>query len=265
MNPNPERQFLLQEAAHLVLACPTRAAGQTGQFVLWGNFTWGAMAVRTQQHPARPGSRVGRLVAVIGLDGAGKSTQVRKLGEWLRAQGIPGQAHQSVTMAPVRKSLNAMARQEGLKDHLELIGGETMRLISACSQLARVAALEETLATSPGVVVVDRHIYCQYALAKAEGVGSVEFLRRLLDAAPKPDLTLFLDVSPAEAVRRINVRGIDEESPDFLEAFRAAYIDLPEFAEFVSVPGDGDFETVQLAMRQAIVAAFPEIFPVLAG
>jgi dTMP kinase len=199
-------------------------------------------------------------VAVVGLDGAGKSSQVRKLGEWLRSEGVPGQAHQSVTMAPVRKALNAMALQEGLNDHLELIGGETMRLISACSQLARVAAHEKTVMTSPDIVILDRFVYCQYALAKAEGVGSVDFLRRLLGGAPKPDLTIFLDVSPAEAVRRINVRGIDEESPEFLEAFRAAYIDLPEFPDFVSIPGDGDFESVQLAMRQAITAAFPEIF-----
>ncbi|MEV8305786.1 hypothetical protein AB0P36_00125 [Streptomyces flavidovirens] len=221
----------------------------------------GAVEVRAEQIPAGTESRTGRLVAVIGLDGAGKSTQVRMLGEWLRSQGVPGQAHQSVTMAPVRKSLNAIAQQEGLADHLELIGGETMRLISACSQLARVAALEPTVTTSPDVVIVDRFVYCQYALAKAEGVGSIDFLRRLLGAAPKPDLTIFLDVSPAEAVRRINVRGIDEESPEFLEAFRDAYIDLPEFSEFVSIPGDGDFETVQLAMRQAIADAFPEFFP----
>lgn len=216
--------------------------------------------VRAQQNPAESGSRTGRLVAVIGLDGAGKSSQVRMLGEWLRSQGVPGQAHQSVTMAPVRKALNAMAEQEGLADHLELIGGETMRLVSACSQLARVAAFEPILKTSPDIVILDRFVYCQYALAKAEGVGSVDFLRRLLGNAPKPDLTIFLDVSPAEAVRRINIRGIDEESAEFLESFRSAYIDLPEFTEFVSVPGDGDFETVQLAMRQAIIDAFPENF-----
>lgn len=216
--------------------------------------------MRAQQNPAGPGSRTGRLVAVVGLDGAGKSTQVRMLGEWLRAQGIPGQAHRSLTMAPVRKALNAIAEEEGVADHLELIGGETMRLISSCSQLARVTFLAEPLTTSPDVVIVDRYVYCQYALAKAEGVGSVDFLRRLLGGAPKPDLTIFLDVSPAEAVRRINVRGIDEEDPDFLESFRDAYLGLPEFADFVSVPGDGDFDTVQLAMRQAIVDAFPDIF-----
>jgi thymidylate kinase len=217
--------------------------------------------VRAQQNPAAPGSRIGRLVAVVGLDGAGKSSQVRTLGEWLCSQGVPGQAHQSVTMAPVRKALNSMAQQDGLQHHLELVGGETMRLISACSQLARVAAFEETLMTSPDVMVVDRYIYCQYALAKAEGTGNVDFLRRLLEGAPEPDLTIFLDVSPAGAVHRINARGIDEESREFLEAFRAAYVDLPEFTGFVSVPGDGDFETVQQAMRHAIVAAFPEKFP----
>ncbi|MEY9873157.1 hypothetical protein ABH931_002639 [Streptacidiphilus sp. MAP12-33] len=61
-------------------------------------------------------------------------------------------------------------------------------------------------------------------------------------------------------MRRINVRGIDEEDADFLETPRSAYLDLPEFADFVSIPDDGDFETVQLAMRQALVNAFPEFF-----
>ncbi|MEU2071382.1 dTMP kinase [Streptomyces anulatus] len=216
--------------------------------------------MRTQQEPEDSGSTTGRLVAVVGLDGAGKSSQVRMLGDWLHAQGVPAQAHESLTMAPVRKALNLMAEQDGFEDHLELIGGETMRLVSACSQLARVSAFEKALMKSPDLMIVDRYVYCQYALAKAEGVGSVDFLRRLLGGARKPDLTIFLDVSPAEAVRRINVRGIDEESPEFLASFREAYVGLPEFADFVSVPGDGDFETVQAAMRQAVVSAFPEIF-----
>ena len=215
--------------------------------------------MHAEQSPVHPVSRAGRLVAVVGLDGAGKTTQVRMLGEWLQLQGVATQAHPSLTLAPVRKALNLMAQQDGLKDYLELVGGETMRLVSACSQLARVAAVEKTLSTSTDLVILDRYVYCQYALAKAEGVGSVDFLRRLLGGALKPDLTIFLDVSPAEAVRRINARGIDEESIEFLEAFRDAYIGLSEFNDFVVVPGDGNFDTVQEAMRQAFATALPHV------
>ncbi|MET7737709.1 hypothetical protein ABZT02_41365 [Streptomyces sp. NPDC005402] len=45
----------------------------------------------------------------------------------------------------MRNALGVIAREEGLRDHLEIIGGDTMRLISACSKLARIAALKETL------------------------------------------------------------------------------------------------------------------------
>lgn len=199
-------------------------------------------------------------MAVVGLDGAGKSTQVQALGDWLRSLGVPAQAHQSVTMAPVRKSLTAMAQQDGLRDHLDLVGGETMRLISACSKLARIAALEESLAASRDVVVVDRYTYCQYALAKAQGTGNIDFLRRLFAGLPEPDLTIFLDVTPNEAVRRIDSRGIDSESLEFLEEFRAAYLGLPEFPGFVTVNGDGERSAVQSLMRQAVRAEFPEFF-----
>ncbi|MGW2056447.1 hypothetical protein ACWCOZ_21485, partial [Streptomyces sp. NPDC001840] len=78
-------------------------------------------------------------MAVVGLDGAGKSTQVRMLGDWLRSQGVPGQAHRSLTMAPVRKALNAIAEQEGLTDHLELIGGAAPAAGAARPPVTRAA------------------------------------------------------------------------------------------------------------------------------
>lgn len=194
----------------------------------------------------------GKLIAVIGLDGAGKTTQVTMLGEWLTSLQMPATAQQSLTLSPVRKALTAIAVEDGLETYLDIVDGETIRLISACTQLARVSAVERHLNSVDELVILDRYTYCQYALAEAEGVGDVQFLRRLLGGALKPDLTIFLDVSPAEAFKRINARGIDEESLEFLEAFRNAYIGLPEAADFVTIDGDGNPNSVQAALRKAV-------------
>lgn len=204
--------------------------------------------------------RPGRLVALIGLDGAGKTSQVAMLGKWMASRGVAGFGHASVTLAPVRRALDKIANEDGKHGHLELIGGETMRLISACSQLARVDAIGKVVATTEGIHILDRYTYCQYALAKAEGVGDIPFLRRLFAGAPQPDLVMFLDVTPEEAFRRINVRGTDSESLEFLTAFRDAYCSLPERPDFVTIPGDGNFDDIQSNIRSAIERRFPEYF-----
>ena len=50
---------------------------------------------------------------------------------------------------------------------------------------------------------------------------------------PPPDVTFLLSVTPDEAYRRVEARGTDHESVDFLAAAVAAYRALPEFAGFV--------------------------------
>lgn len=216
-------------------------------------------------HPGGEGSEVagersaeqdeaapGRLIAVVGLDGAGKSTQVVALADWLVRTGVPARAYPSVSLAPVRTALTAIAREDGYTDHLDLVGAETMRLISACSKLARVAPLREELRTSPHTAVVDRFTYCQYALANAQKAGDEVFLRRLFRGLPEPDLTIFLDVDPEIAAGRIARRGIDTESVQFLHRFREAYLALEEFPRFVRVDGNGDQDTVQRALRAVV-------------
>ena len=56
---------------------------------------------------------------------------------------------------------------------------------------------------------------------------------------PKPDLVVFFDISPRQAYDRIQRRGTDQESPQFLEAFSAAYPALRAYPTFVTVAAGG--------------------------
>ncbi|MEJ2851896.1 MULTISPECIES: dTMP kinase [unclassified Saccharothrix] len=213
----------------------------------------------------RHDGRRGVLVAVVGLDGAGKTTQVEGLGEWLRARAVPVEVLPNQSLAPVRAVLTRIAREDGFADHYDMLGVGTMRLISACAKLAYLSRLGRTLDTSDSVVVVDRYTYCQYAAARAQGADNEDFLRRMNAALPVPDLTVFLDVDPVEAHRRIEARGIDSESMDFLRAFRAAYRSLPEFGTFTVVDGGRSPEEVAESLRRTVLRAFPHLVPEVVG
>ena len=50
---------------------------------------------------------------------------------------------------------------------------------------------------------------------------------------------VFFDISPRLAYDRIQRRGTDQESLQFLEAFSAAYCALPDYPTFVTVAAGG--------------------------
>jgi dTMP kinase len=197
-------------------------------------------------------SQRGMLVAVVGIDGAGKSTQVRALTDWLEGEGVGARCLPHQTMLPVRRALDRIAVEDGLTGHLEMIGADTIRLIAACAKLTALAQIPAMLAEPGSVVLVDRYTYCQYAAVRMQKAGNEQFLRRLNRDLLEPDVTIFLDVAPETAHRRIKQRGIDEESLEFLTDLRAAYLSLPEFQSFHVVDGDGSPEQVQQGLRDVL-------------
>ncbi|MEV0647734.1 thymidylate kinase [Phytomonospora sp. NPDC050363] len=192
------------------------------------------------------------LIAVVGIDGAGKTSQAHELAGWLRAWDWHVRYVPNQTLLPVRRALDRIAVEDGLNDHTELLDADTMRLLAAG---ARLAALHDALVEPAPVTVVDRYTFCQYAAARVLGAGNVDVLRRLNRELPVPDLTLYLDVEPAEAQQRIKRRGVDEESLEFLTGFRDAYRSLPEYEGFTVVDAGGEFDTVQGDMREAVRGA----------
>lgn len=202
--------------------------------------------------------RSGYLVAVVGIDGAGKTSQVGRLAEWLEGLGSPTRLFLNQTQLPVRQALDAIAREDGFPGHLDMIGADTIRLISACAKLSALAPVGDVLRTPRAVAIADRYTVCQYAAVRLQKADNEEFLRRLNRGLPEPDLTLFLDVEPAVAQERIRRRGIDEETLEFLVDYREAYRSLPEFDDFVVVDGNGSFDEVQELLRKEIQRALPE-------
>ncbi|MFF5175051.1 dTMP kinase [Micromonospora sp. NPDC000089] len=174
-----------------------------------------------------------RRVALIGIDGSGKTTQAHRLAGALTAAGRPATYHRN---AGGRRWLGRLAHRLGRPDAQRLLGRDGLLVLeSALRWLAIAAALLSCLVTGR-TAVMDRYAACQYASIRAHGGQRWERLARAgYRIFPRPQVTFLLSLDPAEAYRRIERRGDDHETMGWLTAADAAYRSLPEYPSFVLV------------------------------
>lgn len=202
------------------------------------------------------------VIAVVGIDGSGKTTQARGLAAWLTAAGIPATYWQN---AGGRRWFGRLARRLGRPDAQALLGRAPMLAIEAVLRwLAISRALVRSRLTGR-IAVMDRYAVCQYASIRAHGGRGERFVRRWYCVFPPPDVTVLLEVTPAEAYRRIEQRGADHERLPFLAAAGAAYRAIPEAPTFVHVDANRPPDEVAAAVRHAIRRERTDLVPAVAG
>lgn len=180
-----------------------------------------------------------RVVALVGVDGSGKTTQAHRLAAVLTVAGLPATYWQN---AGGRRWFGRLAKRLGRGTDAQLLLGRAGLLLA--ESILRWLAIARALLRSRlrgRVAVMDRYAVCQYASIRAHAGSRVaEWLaRRAYALFPRPDVTFFLAVDPVEAVRRIDLRAEDHESEGFLATSDAAYRSLPEFGSFVIIDASG--------------------------
>ena len=150
----------------------------------------------------RPG---GLFVAFEGGEGAGKSTQVRLLCEWLAAQGRPARATFEPGGTPAGAAVRAIVLDRA---HTGLAPRAEALLYAADRAQHAHAVLHPALAAGE-VVVTDRYVDSSLAYQGAGrtiGLDDVAAISRWATRGLRPDLTVLLDLPPETGLARARGR-----------------------------------------------------------
>jgi len=150
------------------------------------------MAVKV---PKEPKEIEGKLIAVEGLDGSGKSTQIRLLKRWLELEGYKVFFTEWNSSELVRQ-----ATRKGKKK--KLLTPTTFSLIHATDFADRYERQILPLLKGGYIVLADRYVYTAFARDSVRGCDK-EWLRKLYRFARKPDITYFFEVPLDVALNRI--------------------------------------------------------------
>ncbi len=164
----------------------------------------------------------GRLIAVEGIDGSGKSTQLRLLERWLRARGYPVHFTEWNSSRLVRRSMRRGKRKN-------LLTPTTFSLLHAVDFADRFTYQILPPLKAGMVVLADRYVHTAFARDVARGVHP-DWVRGVYSLAPRPDLTVYFQVPIEVSLERLlagraklkyHEAGMDLElSGDPVESFR---------------------------------------------
>jgi dTMP kinase len=137
----------------------------------------------------------GRLIAVEGLDGSGKSTQIYLLKRWLEIQRVKVFFSEWNSSALVKS-----ATSKGKKR--ELLTPSTFSLIHATDFADRYERQLVPLLRAGYIVLCDRYVYTAFARDTVRGCPP-DWVRGIYNFAAKPDLTFFFKAHLEVSLKRI--------------------------------------------------------------
>jgi dTMP kinase len=205
----------------------------------------------------------GKLFVVEGIDGSGKSTQLKLLYQWLQAEGF-GAVFSEWNSSPLVRDIT----RRGKKKHT--LTPSTFSLIHATDFADRMEHNIIPLLKAGAVVLCDRYIYTAFARDVARGMDP-QWVRELYSFAVKPTVAFYYRVPLEVAMKRLlDARdgfkyyeaGMDmelsEEPEDSFRIFQGRIIEeyekmVPEF-DITAVDATLPIEDQQMQMRQLVKA-----------
>lgn len=212
------------------------------------------------------------LITFSGIDGAGKSTQIEKLREYLIQQGLSVRIltfwDNVAVLSSMRSGFSKKVLQsdgnvgspdkpanrndKNTRSFPLLIGRSLLHILDVC-RLRQIVRRERS-SGADGVIIFDRYIYDQLAALPMHHWLARTYARFVLALAPKTDVSYLLDAVPEEA------RARKPEYPlDFMRQYRSSYLELRKFAPLSLMPAS-DPDSVHAAIISELNAALDSSF-----
>ena len=157
-------------------------------------------------------------IVLEGIDGAGKSTQISLLKDFLEQNGLEVETVVEPTDSEVGKLIRKLlTRHDATSDAMQ----RTLGLLFAADRLLIMEKLNK-LEEEGKVIISDRSFYSSLVYQEPR-----EWIQELNKYAKIPDLVLLLDLDVEKSVARTD--GTDEfENVEFLTAVKENYLKIAE-------------------------------------
>lgn len=207
--------------------------------------------------------KLGKLITFEGIDGCGKSTQMRLLEQYLTERGVPVVS----TREPGGTELGRKVRSALLDGGKGSVEPLAELLLYAADRAQHVRQVIMPALAEGKIVLSDRFydattVYQGYA--RGFDLKLVNQLNELATGGLKPDLTLLFDLEVEIGLKRTRRRGdatsaaarpdrLDQEPAEFHERVRKAYLEVAarEPQRFRIIPSSGPVdETFKLMIRE---------------
>jgi len=185
----------------------------------------------------------GKLIAIEGTDGVGRSTQIQLLREWLEVKGY-GVVETGWTRSPLMQPTIELAKSSNTLNKLTFV------LLYATDFADRLEK-EIIPALKAGFVVLsDRYIFTALARAGVRGIDRA-WLRTLYGFAIAPHLVFYLNIDVKNLIQRVlATRGMDfwesgmdlKTGDDIYDSFRSYQNKL--LKEYASMGDEFNFRVV---------------------
>ncbi len=166
----------------------------------------------------------GKFISFEGIDGAGKSSHIAGVVNWLRAQGL----HVVSTREPGGTALGEKLRQLLLHETMHV---ETEAMLMFAARREHIAQVIEPALAQGSWVVSDRFTDATFAYQGGGRHVSIEklaILEHWVHPNLQPDLSFLFDlpleVAQARILRERELDKFEKEQVDFFSAVRAAYL-----------------------------------------
>ena len=175
----------------------------------------------------------GIFITIEGGEGAGKTTILQGIADWLKAQGWDVVVTREPGGIPIAEKIREVILDRGHTD----MDARTEALLYAAARRQHLVQKVEPALEAGAAVLCDRFVDSSLAYqghARGLGIEEVWSINRFAIGGLMPDLTLYLDVRPEIGLERIRSAGgreinrLDLEGLSFHRKVREGYLLLAE-------------------------------------
>ncbi len=169
-----------------------------------------------------------QFISIEGVEGAGKSTAVKVICQYLRDNNID----YYLTREPGGTEIAEDIRKILLNPYEETVCAETELLLMFATRKQNIEHVIKPTLASGKWLVSDRFTDASFAYqggGRQIDVAHINYLTQWIQGNIKPDMTLLLDLPVELGLKRIEARGdkdrIEREGVEFFHRVRQAYLD----------------------------------------